>query len=57
MCKAMVCEARGETEVAIEYCESTITWMNAYPADFDPESREPFREDIERLQGSLGGAC
>ena len=57
MRKAMVCEARGETELAIKYCERTIAWMDADPANFDPESREPFRKDIERLRGSLGGAC
>ena len=55
--KAMVCEARGETELAIEYCERTIAWMDGHPENFDPESREPFREDIERLRGSLGGTC
>jgi len=57
MRKAMVCEARGETERAIEYCECTIAWMEAHPGNFDPESRDPFRKDIERLRGSLGGAC
>ena len=55
--QTMVCEARGETELAIEYCERTIAWMDAHPADFDPESREPFCKDIERLRGSLRGAC
>ena len=57
MRKAMVCEARGETEGAIEYCERTIAWMDALPEDFDSESRDPFREDIERLRRSLGGTC
>ncbi len=57
MRKAMVCEARGETELAIEFCERTIAWMDAHPEGFDPESREPFYEDIERLRGSLGDAC
>ena len=57
MRKAMVCEARGETELAIEYCERTIAWMDAHPENFDPESREPFEEDIERLRASLHGAC
>ena len=57
MRKAMVCEARGETERAIEYCERTIAWMDAHPENFGPESRDPFRKDIERLRGSLGGAC
>ena len=56
MRKAMVCEARGDAELAIEYCERTIAWMDAHPEDFDPESRIPFREDIERLRGSLGNA-
>ena len=54
MRKAMVCEARGETELAIEYCERTIAWMDAHPEDFDPESREPFRDDIKRLRRLLG---
>ena len=53
----VVCEARGETELAIEYCERTIAWMDAHPENFDPESREPFRKDILRLRGSLVGAC
>ena len=58
MRKAMVCEARGETELAIEYCERTIAWMDPqHPANFDPESREPFCKDIERLRGSLDVAC
>ena len=56
MRKAMVCEECGETELAIEYCERTIAWMDAHPGDFDPECRDPFREDIERLRGSLEGA-
>ena len=51
MRKAMVCEARGETRLAIEYCERTIAWMDAHAEHFDPESREPFYEDIERLRG------
>lgn len=57
MRKAMVCEARGEIERAIEYFERTLAWMDAHPEHFGPESREPFYEDIERLRGSLGGAC
>jgi len=52
MRKAMVCEARGETELAIEYCQHTIDWMDAHPEDFDPESREPFYADIERLRNA-----
>ena len=56
MRKAMICEARGETELAIEYCERTIAWMDAHPEHFDAESRIPFRGDIERLRGSLGSA-
>lgn len=50
MRKAMVCEARGQTDLAIEYCQLTIDWMDAHPEDFDPESREPFYADIERLR-------
>ncbi len=56
MGKAKVCEARGETGLAIEYCERMIAWMDAHPEDFDPESRDLYREDIERLRGPLGGA-
>ena len=52
MRKAMVCEARGQTELAIEYCKRTIAWMDAHPENFDPESRDPFYEDIERLRAS-----
>ena len=55
MRKATVCEARGETERAIEYCERTIAWMDAHAENFDAESREPFREDIKRFRGSLDG--
>lgn len=55
MRKAMVCEARGETELAIQYCQRTIAWMDAHPENFDPESCEPFLEDIERLRGSPDG--
>ena len=57
MRKAMVCEARGETKRAIEYCQRTLAWMDDHPEDFGPESRERFCEDIERLRGSLAGAC
>jgi tetratricopeptide (TPR) repeat protein len=52
MRRAMLHEARGETELAIEYCQRVLDWMDANPEDFDPESREPFQEDIERLRGS-----
>ncbi|MDE0382130.1 MAG: SEC-C metal-binding domain-containing protein [Rhodospirillales bacterium] len=55
MRKAMVCEARGETERAIEYLKRTLAWMDVHPENFGPESREPFREDIERIRGSLDG--
>ena len=57
MRKATVSEARGETELAIEYCDRTIAWVDAHPADFDPESREPFFKKTEHLRGSLGSAC
>jgi hypothetical protein len=56
MRKAMLCEARGQTELAIEYCQRTIDWMDAHPEDFDPESTEPFYDDIERLKRSLNEA-
>ena len=50
MRKAIICEARGETDLAIEYCQRTIDWMDAHPEGFAPESREPFYADIERLK-------
>ncbi len=53
MRKAMICEARGETQRAIEYCERTLAWMDEHPEDFEPASREPFLHDIERLRRSL----
>jgi hypothetical protein len=53
MRKAMICEARGETELAIEYCQRTLAWMDEHPEDFEPASREPFLQDIERLRRSL----
>ena len=56
MRKAMICEARGQTELAIEYCQRTIDWMDAHPDDFEPASREPFYEDIERLRNATKGA-
>ena len=56
MRKAIVCEARGQTALAIEYCQRTIDWMDAHPNDFDPESREPFYADIERLRNATKGA-
>ena len=31
MRKAMVCEARGEIELAIEYCKRTLAWMDEHP--------------------------
>jgi tetratricopeptide (TPR) repeat protein len=52
MRKAMVCEARGEIDLAIEYCERTLAWMDEHPDDFEPASREPYYQDIERLRGS-----
>ena len=56
MGKDMVCETRGETELVIECHKRTVAWMDSHPEDFDPESREPFREDIECLRGSSDGA-
>ena len=56
MRKAIVCEARGQTALAIEYCQRTIDWMDTHPNDFDPESREPFYADIERLRNATKGA-
>ena len=50
---AMLHEARGETQLAIEYCERTLAYMDDNPDDFEPASRDPFRADIARLQQSL----
>ena len=50
MRKAMICEARGEYELAMEYCQRVIDWMDANPEDFEPHSRDPFYRDIERLK-------
>ncbi len=57
MRKAMIYEARGETARAIEYCERTIAWMDEHPEDFEPASREPFLDDIERLRRSLNDSA
>lgn len=54
--KAMICEPRGQTELAIEYSRCTIDGMDAHPDDFEPESREPFYEDIERLRNLTNDA-
>ena len=53
MRKAMIHEARGETALAIDYCERTLAWMDQHPEDFEPASREPFLDDIARLRRSL----
>ncbi len=50
---AMLHEARGETHLAIEYYERTLAWMDDHPEDFEPASRDPFRDDIERLRRSM----
>jgi len=47
---AMLHEARGEWQQAIEYYERTLQYMDTYPEDFEALSREPFREAIERLR-------
>ena len=52
----MVWEAHGKVELVIEYCERAIAWMDAQFEHLDQESREPFRQDIERLWGSSDGA-
>ena len=57
MRKASICEARGETEQAIEYCQRTLAWMDEHPEDFEPASREPFLQDIERLRRSLNDSA
>jgi len=55
MRKAMLCEARGETKLAIEYCQRTIDWMEAHPEAFDPESRDPLLQHCAaRLPGRPG---
>lgn len=50
---AMLHEARGETQMAIDYYERTVAYMDDNPRDFDPDSREPFQDDIDRLRRSL----
>lgn len=50
---AMLHEARGEPQRAIEYYERTLAWMDDNPDDFEPASREPFRDDIERLRRAI----
>ena len=47
---AMLHEARGETQQAVEYYQRTLQYMDANPDDFEELSREPFRIAIERLQ-------
>ncbi len=53
MRKAMVCEACGETELVIEYCERTIAWMDAHPENFDPECPDPFPVPFRRVPSRL----
>lgn len=50
---AMLHEARGETQKAIDYYERTLAWMDENPDDFEPASRDPFRDDIDRLRRSM----
>ncbi len=50
---AMLHEARGEPQQAIEYYERTLAWMDENPSDFEPASREPFRADIDRLRRAM----
>ena len=57
MRKAIICEARGETEQAIEYWQRALDWMDEHPEDFEPASREPFLQDIERLRRSLNDSA
>ena len=56
MCKATACEAHRYFEHAIEYRERSIAWIDESPEFLDPESREPFCEDIEDLRGLPGTA-
>lgn len=50
---AMLHEARGQAQMAIEYYERTLAYMDDNPDHFDPDSREPFQDDIDRLRRSL----
>jgi tetratricopeptide (TPR) repeat protein len=50
---AMLHEARGETHQAIAHYEQTLQYMDDNPEDFEEQSREPFRADIERLKQTL----
>lgn len=47
---AMLHEARGETQQAIEHYELTLQYMDDSPDHFEELSREPFRDAIKRLQ-------
>ncbi len=50
---AMVHEARGHAQQAINHYEQALQFMEAHPDDFEESSRQPFREAIARLrQGS-----
>ncbi|MDJ0873338.1 MAG: SEC-C metal-binding domain-containing protein [Gammaproteobacteria bacterium] len=49
---AMLHEARGETQKAIDYHERTLQYMDAHPEDFEELSRELVRTAIARLQQS-----
>jgi len=47
---AMLHEARGEKQQAIEYYQRTIQYMDTNPEYFEERSREPARAAIKRLQ-------
>jgi len=47
---AMLQEARGETQQAIEHYKRTLRYMDENPDDFEERSREPYRAAIKRLQ-------
>ena len=42
-------EARGEVDLAILHFRRCLDFVDLHPDDFDEESRESYREEIERL--------
>jgi tetratricopeptide (TPR) repeat protein len=50
MRKALVCEARGDYEQALDHYQRVIDWIDDNPDDFGPRTRESFCRDVERLK-------
>jgi hypothetical protein len=47
---AAVCEARGQTQEAMQHYEQCLAHIDRYPDGFDSESRAWYRAQIERLR-------